>query len=61
MPSDAYAQATRPATACVTGSRICREIDPRTGAASSPLPVITIRINGEQNLGSALKWLPYVY
>lgn len=56
----AYEQATRPITQCRVGSRICREVNPRTGQTDSPHPVITIQLHGETP-ATALKQLPFVY
>jgi hypothetical protein len=61
---DSYAQLSPTRMECPTGSHICREVNPRTGRATSPHPVVTIQVNGALNaesLGAVLNQLPFFY
>lgn len=60
-PADRYAQVTGPAFECRTGSRICRQVDPRTGRSRSALPVVNVQVSGEADVSAALSQLPFVY
>jgi hypothetical protein len=61
VPTDEYAAAMQPVTECRTGSRICREVNPRTGRADTPFPVVSIYLNGQEDAREALRLIPYLY
>jgi hypothetical protein len=53
-----YAKATQPARHCTTASRICRPVDPITGATDKSHPGTVVNVEGEEAI-SALRQLPF--